>query len=102
MPIFAIIRTKLKYKYLYQDSQNVSHEAEIVARNRADAYAQLRRQGIRPYRVIGDDPWNWRPWAISAGYVVLSVALVVLGVVAMSQARQLRDLQMADVEEMGY
>ena len=92
----------MKYKYLYQDSQNVSHEAEIVARNRADAYTQLRRQGIRPYRVIGDDPWNWRPWAISAGYVVLSVALVVLGVVAMSQARQLRDLQMADVEEMGY
>ena len=92
----------MKYKYLYQDSKNVSHEAEIDARDRADAYARLRRQGIRPYRVIGDDPWNWRPWAISAGYVVLSSALVVLGVVAMSQARQLRELQMADVEEMGY
>jgi hypothetical protein len=92
----------LKYKYLYQDSHNVSHEAEIDARDRADAYAKLRRQGIRPYRVIGDDPWNWRPWAISAGYVVLSIALVVLGIVAMTQARQLRDLQMADVEELGY
>ena len=92
----------MKYKYLYQDSHNVSHEAEIDARNRADAYARLRRQGIRPYRVIGDDPWNWRPWAISAGYVVLSFALVVLGFVAMSQARQLRELQMAEVEELNF
>ena len=92
----------MKYKYLYQDSQNVSHEAEIVARNRADAYAQLRRQGIRPYRVIGDDPWNWRPWAISAGYLVLSIALVVLGVIAISQARQLRELQMTDTEETAF
>ena len=92
----------MKYKYLYQDSQNVSHEAEIEARDRADAYVRLRRQGIRPYRVIGDDPWNWRPWAISAGYAVLSVALVVLGIVAITQARQLRELQMADVEEMSY
>ena len=92
----------MKYKYLYQDSQNVNHEAEIVARDRADAYVKLRRLGIRPYRVIGDDPWNWRPWAISVGYIVLSVALVVLGIVAMTQARQLRELQMIDVDEMSY
>lgn len=92
----------MKYKYLYQDSQNVNHEAEIVARDRADAYVKLRRLGIRPYRVIGDDPWNWKPWAISAGYIVLSVALVVLGIVAMTQARQLRELQMIDVDEMSY
>ena len=92
----------MKYRYLYQDSKNVSHEAEIDARDRADAYARLRRQGIRPYRVIGDDPWNWRPWAISAGDVVLSAALVVLGLLAVAQARQIRELQMADVDEMGY
>lgn len=92
----------MNYTYLYQDRQNVNRTGEIVARDRADAYAKLRKQGIRPYRVIGDDPWNWRPWAISAGYVVLSVALVVLGVIALSQARQLRELQMADIEESEY
>ncbi len=92
----------MNYKYLYQDRANVSHAGEIAARDRADAYAKLRRQGIRPYRVIGDDPWNWWPWAISAGYVILSVALVVLGVISLSQARQLRELQMADVEESEY
>ena len=96
---FAIIRDSLKYKYLYQDSKNVNHEAEIEARNRADAYVRLRKQGIRPYRIIGDDPWNWRPWAISAGYIILSIALVSVGVVAIAQARQLKELQMAEIEE---
>ena len=92
----------MKYKYLYQDSKNASHEGEIAARDRADAYARLRRLGIRPYRVIGDDPWNWRPWAISAGYAALSAALVALGVVAIAQARQLRELQMAYVDEADW
>ena len=92
----------LKYKYLYQDRDNRNLEGEISARNRADAYQRLRKQGIRPYRVIGDDPWNWRPWAISAGYLVLSAALVVLGIVALAQARQLRELQMTDVEEESF
>lgn len=92
----------MKYKYLYQDRENRNLEGEIDARDRADAYLRLRKQGIRPYRVIGDNPWNWRPWAISAGYLVLSVALVVLGVVALAQARQLRELQMTDAEETAF
>ena len=92
----------MKYKYLYQDRENQNREGEIAARNRDEAYKLLRKQGIRPYRVIGDDPWNWRPWAISAGYVVLSVALIVVGVVAIVQARQLRELQMAEIAEESY
>ena len=89
----------MKYKFLYQDRKNNNLEGEIDARSRDEAYKLLRQRGVRPYRVIGDDPWNWRPWAISAGYVVLSVALVVVGIVAISQARQLKELQMVDVEE---
>ena len=100
--IFWYNARELKYTYLYQDRKNRNLSGEIVARNRADAYLQLRRQGIRPYRLIGDDPWNWRPWAISAGYLVLSAALVVLGVVAISQARQIRELQMSEVEDWGF
>jgi len=92
----------LKYKYLYQDRKNNNLEGEIVAKNRDEAYRLLRQQGIRPYRVIGDDPWNWRPWAISAGYVLLSAALVAVGVVAIMQARQLRELQMIEMEEEMY
>ena len=89
----------MKYAYLYQDRENNNLRGEIVAHNRAEAYANLRKQGIRPYRLIGDDPWDWRPWAISAGYLVLSVALVALGIIAMSQAKQLRELQIAELEE---
>ena len=92
----------LKYKYLYQDKANNNLEGEIVAKNRDEAYKLLRKQGIRPYRVIGDDPWNWRPWAISAGYLVLTVALVAVGVIAISQARQIRELQQLEMEENVY
>ena len=92
----------MKYRYLYQDRENRNLEGEIDARDRADVDLRLRKQGIRPYRVSGDDPWNWRPWAISAGYLVLSAALVVLGVVALAQARQLRELQMTDAEETAF
>ena len=66
------------FKYLYQDKTNVNRAGEIKARSRAEAYALLRKQGIRPYRVIGDDPWNWRPWAVAAGYLVLLAALAVV------------------------
>ena len=95
----AIIRNRLKYKYLSQDRENNNLEGEIVAKDRDEAYKLLRKQGIRPYRVIGDDPWNWRPWAISAGYVILSAALVAVGVVAILQAKQLREIQMVETEE---
>ncbi len=92
----------MKYKYLYQDSKNNNLEGEINAKDRDHAYKLLRRQGIRPYRLIGDDPWNWRPWAISAGYVILSAALIGVGIVAILQARQLRELQMIEIEEEVY
>jgi len=73
----------MTFKYLYQDRHNKNCEGEIVARTRDEAYTLLRKQGIRPYRVIGDDPWNWRPWAIAAGYAVLLVALVAASIAAL-------------------
>ena len=73
----------MKYKYLYQDRENRNLEGEIAARDRDEAYRLLRKQGIRPYRVIGDDPWNWRPWAVAVGYLLL---FVVIGLLAMKLA----------------
>ncbi len=64
----------MTYKYLYQTRENENRQGEIKARNRAEAYAALRKQGIRPYRLIGDDPKNWRPWAIAAAFAVLAAA----------------------------
>ena len=67
----------MKYKYLYQTKENQNCEGFIDARNRDAAYAALRKQGIRPYRLIGDDPWNWRPWAIGVGFALLFGAFAV-------------------------
>lgn len=61
----------MTYKYLYQDRDNRNCEGEIKARSRDEAYTLLRKRGIKPYRVIGEDPWNWRPWAVVAGYLAL-------------------------------
>ena len=68
----------MNYKYLYQTRENENREGWIRAKNRAEAYAQLRRQGVRPYRLIGDDPVDWRPWAIGAAFAALISAVVVL------------------------
>ena len=61
----------MKYRYLYQTKENENREGWIKARSRDEAYTLLRKQGIKPYRVIGDDPFNWRPWAIAGGYILL-------------------------------
>lgn len=69
----------MTYRYLYQTKDNENRSGEIKARNRAEAYAALRKQGIRPYRVIGDDPpkWHrWAAWGTGAVFFCLMVALV--------------------------
>ena len=72
----------MKYRYLYQDKKNRNCEGEIDARNRADAFTKLRKSGIRPYRVIGDDPYDWRPlvfwFAVSTALVSCAVTGYVL------------------------
>lgn len=83
----------MKFKYLYQDRENRNREGWVDAKTRDEAYTKLRKHGIRPYRVIGDDPWNWRPAAIVVGYAVLAGVLVVVSVVAMIQAKEIRELQ---------
>lgn len=69
----------MKYRYLYQNKTNQNCEGEIEARDRADAYTKLRKAGIRPYRVIGDDPFNWRPllfwFAVFSAFLTTGIAL---------------------------
>ena len=65
----------MKYQYFYQTKANENRSGWIKARNRESAYTLLRKQGIRPYRIVGDDPLNWRPWAIGLLVTVLTTAL---------------------------
>lgn len=88
----------MKYKYLYQDSSNVNHEGEIDAKNRADAYARLRKSGIRPYRLIGDDPINWQPWAIAIGYAILLGALAYTTIRLVGETEEKPKIEMNAVE----
>ena len=66
----------MKYQYFYQTSKNENKDGFVNAKNRAEAYALLRKQGIRPYRVLGDDPVNWQPWAVGAAFFLLVSAFV--------------------------
>lgn len=68
----------MKYQYFYQTSKNENRDGFINAKNRAEAYAALRKQGIRPYRLLGDDPLNWQPWAVGAAFAVMVAAFFVL------------------------
>ena len=61
-----------KFHYFYQSRENKNLDDWIVAKSRDDAYAQLRKRGIKPYKVVGKDPIAWKRWT---AIVVLATAL---------------------------
>ena len=71
----------MRYHYFYQTKDNRSLDDWIVAKDRADAYAQLRKRGIKPYRLDGRNPLAWKRWTaigvLAAIVVILSAALFV-------------------------
>ena len=68
----------MKYHYFYQTSKNENRDGFVKAKNRADAYAILRKQGIRPYRLLGDDPVNWQPWCVGLVFLAMVAAFFFL------------------------
>lgn len=74
----------MKYRYFYQTSRNENRDGWIEAPNRAEAYAALRKRGIKPYRLAGDDPSPWRKRilvsAAAAAPVVAAIAAFCLAV----------------------
>ena len=71
----------MEYKYLYQTKENENREGVVKAASRADAYAVLRKKGIRPYRLIGDDPPKWRrPATIASAAAAVAAAAAALAV----------------------
>ena len=75
-----------KFHYFYQSKTNDNLDDWIVAKSRDDAYAQLRKCGIKPYKVVGKDPIAWKRWAAIA---VLAAALAVALYVIFSPSSQL-------------
>lgn len=82
----------MKYRYLYQTKDNRTVEGCVEAVNRAEAYAAIRKQGIRPLRVIGDDPKPRRAWKRWFAIAVLAVALLAaLAVIVRDKASSMAD-----------
>lgn len=84
---------RLKYRYLYQTKENITREGVVEAASRAEAYASIRKLGIRPQRVIGDDPKPRKAWRRWTAIVVLAIALIA---VTLSAYRN-RDVRNAEV-----
>ena len=45
----------MKYTYAYKTSDGTRHEATMVAKSREEAFAQLRKQGIKAIKVVAAD-----------------------------------------------
>ena len=65
----------MRYHYFYQTSENKSDDAWIDAKDRNDAYAKLRKQGVKPYKLLGKDPIAWKRWAAIGALSVLVAGL---------------------------
>ncbi len=74
----------MKYTYAYRDSSGTRHTGSIEAASRDAAFAALRKDGIRPIKVVAADgsKENGAPVGIGKRSVVLLSALGVLAVAA--------------------
>ena len=63
----------MKYHYFYQSKKNENLDGWIVAKNRDDAYIQLKKQGIKPYKVLGRNPIGWKRWTAIAVSMLAAV-----------------------------
>ena len=81
----------MKYHYFYHTRGNEKRDGWISARNRHGAYVRLRKQGIRPYRMVGGDPVSWKRWTaiafLLAAVCYLAFSLRRLTVPAMAKDR---------------
>ena len=66
----------MNYQYFYQTKNNENRSGTIKAPSRAEVYTLLRLRGIRPFRVIGEDPPRWRPWVAGAAVALLVIAAI--------------------------
>jgi len=73
----------MKYTYIYKTSDGVRHEAVFHAENRDDVFIQLRKQGIKPIKVIAADgsKANGEIRGVRKRVVALGALCLVLGAV---------------------
>lgn len=79
----------MRYKYHYRNSANEALADWIEAKDRNDAYARLKAQGIKPFKVEGKDPASWRRWT------AIGVLMAVCGILAIALMKVERGPQTA-------
>lgn len=79
-------------RYTYKDSEGTRHEGMIEAPNRDEAFAALRRRGIRPIRVeaSANAAGGKGKWLLGGVGVVIWTAVAVLAAAAVVQKRGAR------------
>lgn len=77
----------MRYHYFYQSRENKTLDDWIEAKNRDDAYALLRKRGIKPFKVLGRNPYAWKRWTAIGVLAVLAAALGVVVVRGVAQKR---------------
>lgn len=84
-----------QWTYSWNSSDGLRHEGEIRARSKDDAYAELRKQGIRPIRVTerivpvirrGFGGLRKRDWTLISVAVTVALAVAVVVVARRSRA----------------
>ena len=65
----------MRYHYFYQNKKNESCEGWINARDRNDVYVQLKKDGIKPFKVVGRNPYAWKRWTAIGALIVIVCAL---------------------------
>ena len=71
----------MTFRYTYKDSAAVRHEASIEARTKDEAFAVLRKDGIRPMKVW--PVYKWYQFSPKT-YVIVLLALALAGAVAVA------------------
>ena len=66
----------MKYRYYYRNRDNEALDGWITAKDRNDAYAKLKAQGIKPFKVEGRDPVGWKRWTAIAVLVGVCAGLL--------------------------
>ncbi len=87
----------MKYTYVYKTSDGTRHEAVMDAPSREDVFIALRKQGIKPIKVIAADGSKANGEARNKGKSwILAVAVLATGAVFHFGGRRATDAKRAD------
>ena len=95
----------MKFLYEYKTRENERRSGEIAAPSRPAVYAELKKQGIKPYKVeLAPGFWNW---VQSLGKRTAAIALLVVAVVGVcflwrgtrEEAEEYKDLAAANEDK---